>query len=587
MKKLTFTLMTLLFLLANSSFGQAPQSFNYQFIARDASGQALVNQPLEVKISIIKGALAGIIEYSEMHSKITNAFGQVNLSIGTGEILSGSFGNILWETGDLYLKAEISTDQGQIFQNMGSTKLLSVPYAMYADASGLKNLPALSQDEIDTLNAVAGTVVLNTTTDCLNYFTGTAWMSMCGECSPQPTQADAGESQTVIGTQTYLEANTPGFGEGLWEIISGTGGNVAEPTNPSSLFTGTQPGSYTLQWSITTVCGTSSDETNINFINEPPPPSDDLFFMPYVDCLLWPNFDISNVDSTGICLYTCAFIVDNEFDPGANPCWGGYQTLGMDYYQEKVAALRENGGDIIVSFGGANGVELAYAAADEFEARDAYKTVIDAYSLTGIDFDIEGWLVAEPLSRERRSKAMKLLQDEYPGLKISLTLPTMPSGLTTDGLNTVASALNHNVELDCVNLMAMDYGGSGIDMGDAAISAGNALFGQLKVLYQNAGYNLPDSVIWHKVGITPMIGENDVPGEVFYIDDATDLVEWAVDKKIGRLSMWSANRDKECDNPNDPLYSCSHIPQDMFQFSSIFGAVAVNPCNNKTVHEKK
>ena len=78
-----------------------------------------------------------------------------------------------------------------------------------------------------------------------------------------------------------------------------------------------------------------------------------------------------------------------------------------------------------------------------------------------------------------------------------------------------------------------------------------------------------------------MIGENDVPGEIFYLDDATDVAIWASQKKIGLLSMWSANRDNECENPNDPLYSCSRIEQELFGFSNIFGAVANNPCIQK------
>jgi hypothetical protein len=308
-----------------------------------------------------------------------------------------------------------------------------------------------------------------------------------------------------------------------------------------------------------------------------------LTFAPYVDCLLWPNFDISNIALTGICNYTCAFIVDNQFQSGANPCWGGYSTLGTEYYQDKIAALRAQGGDIIMSFGGANGIELAYAASNEFEARDAYKTMIQAYNLTSIDFDIEGFLVAEPLSRHRRSKAMKLLQNEFPYLKISLTLPVMPDGLTNDGKNTVASALSQGVDLDIINIMAMDYGPSGIDMGAAAISAGEALFVQLKSLYQNAGISQPDSIIWSKIGICPMIGENDVQGEIFYLNDALDLANWASQKKIGRLTMWSANRDKACTNPNDPLYSCSRIEQELFEFSSIFSAVSTNSCNSKKI----
>ena len=445
---------------------------------------------------------------------------------------------------------------------------------------GLTNVPSLSQLQIDTLNAVAGTVVLNTSTNCLNYFSGIVWMAVCGTCTPQPSPANAGTNQTVIGTQTVLSANMPLSGTGTWAITSGNGGSIANPSDPHSSFSGSQPGNYTLSWTIANGCGSSSDSVNVAFINQPPEPSGSLTFAPYVDCCLWPNFQIQNVSETGIYLYTCAFIVDNQLETGASPCWGGFSTLGMDYYQGEITALRNTGGDIIMSFGGASGVELAYAAANEFEARNAYKTVIDAYDLTSIDFDIEGFLLAEPQSILRRSKAMKLLQDEYPGLKISLTLSVMPDGLTPDGLNVVQSAISQEVDIFCVNLMAMDYGPSGLDMGDAAISAGEAVFTQLKNIYQNSGANLPDSLIWRKIGITPMIGQNDIPGEIFYLDDASDVAAWAVERKINRLSLWSVNRDKQCGNPGDPLYSCSHITQELYEFSGIFGSVATNQVLN-------
>ncbi|MFZ4523633.1 MAG: chitinase [Bacteroidales bacterium] len=358
-------------------------------------------------------------------------------------------------------------------------------------SQGLNNVPALTQVQIDTLNAVVGTVVLNTSTGCLNYFTGIAWMAVCGTLVPQPAP--------------------------------------------------------------------------------------NLTFAPYVDCCLWPNFQIQNVAATGIYFYSCAFIVDNSSASGANPCWGGFASLGMDYYQTEISTLRSQGGDVIMSFGGASGVELSYAATNEFQARDAYKTVIDSYNLTSIDFDIEGSMVAEPQSILRRSKAMKLLQNEYPMLKISLTLPVMPGGLTSDGLNVIQNALNQGVDIYCVNLMAMDYGQPGVDMGAAAISAGEAVFLQLKNIYLNAGFPLTDSLVWRKIGITPMIGYNDTPGEIFYLDDAADLATWALQKHINRLAMWSVNRDKQCANVGDPLYSCSHITQSLYEFSGIFGGVSVNP----------
>ena len=74
-----------------------------------------------------------------------------------------------------------------------------------------------------------------------------------------------------------------------------------------------------------------------------------------------------------------------------------------------------------------------------------------------------------------------------------------------------------------------------------------------------------------------MIGQNDVAGEVFYLDDAADLKGWAIENQINRLAMWSVNRDRECVSPSDPLYSCSHIPQMPYEFSGIFGAGIPTP----------
>ena len=292
-------------------------------------------------------------------------------------------------------------------------------------------------------------------------------------------------------------------------------------------------------------------------------------FAPYVDCCLWPPYDISKTDSTGICYYTMAFIVDDQFQPGANPCWGGFSVYDTSWYQEQIAGLRARGGDVIVSFGGANGIELAYAATSPEELFDAYQLIVDAYQLNSVDFDIEGMMVADSASIHRRSLAMKMLQETNPDLEISLTLPVMPFGLTIDGVNVVSSAVEQDVDLGVVNIMAMDYGPAG-DMGDWAMEAADNLFLQLQDIYLQAGITLPDSLIWKKVGITPMIGENDIPGEIFYLDDADDVRDYAIAHNIGRVSMWSANRDQECVNPNDPLYICSHIPQLQFEFSQTF-----------------
>ncbi|MBP6977713.1 MAG: proprotein convertase P-domain-containing protein, partial [Lentimicrobiaceae bacterium] len=79
-------------------------------------------------------------------------------------------------------------------------------------------------------------------------------------CTPQPTESDAGPDQVIPGTtETILQGNTPSSGTGLWTIESGSGGTIAEPTNPNSEFQGTEGNVYILAWTITTSCGSSID----------------------------------------------------------------------------------------------------------------------------------------------------------------------------------------------------------------------------------------------------------------------------------------------------------------------------------------
>jgi uncharacterized protein (TIGR02145 family) len=90
-------------------------------------------------------------------------------------------------------------------------------------------------------------------------------------CYPQPTTANAGPDQlNHAGTSTSLQGNTPVNGTGQWSIITGTGGNIASPANPTSTFTGVAGNSYTLRWTITTVCGSSFDNVTISFANNCP-----------------------------------------------------------------------------------------------------------------------------------------------------------------------------------------------------------------------------------------------------------------------------------------------------------------------------
>ncbi|MGK3204660.1 glycosyl hydrolase family 18 protein [Amycolatopsis sp. MEPSY49] len=171
--------------------------------------------------------------------------------------------------------------------------------------------------------------------------------------------------------------------------------------------------------------------------------------------------------------------------------------------------IRNGGGDVKISFGGASGIELAQACSTSAQVAAEYDAVVKAYGLKYADFDIEGAAIADPTTIARRSQALKTLQNNNPGLKISLTLPVLPTGLTADGLNVVKSAKDAGVNLDLVNVMAMDYYQGAGDQGAKAISAAKATQAQLKSLY-----GLSDAAAWKKVGVTPMIGVNDSQNEI-------------------------------------------------------------------------
>lgn len=128
MKKMLFYLCIALF--ATTVSAQVPQAFKYQAVARDLSGNVLVNKTVTFKISIIQGTVTGAIVYNEMHSKTTNAFGLVEMEIGKGSSPSGSFSSINWGADVFFIKVEMDPNGGIAFQTMGNSQLLSVPFAL-------------------------------------------------------------------------------------------------------------------------------------------------------------------------------------------------------------------------------------------------------------------------------------------------------------------------------------------------------------------------------------------------------------------------------------------------------------------------
>jgi len=290
----------------------------------------------------------------------------------------------------------------------------------------------------------------------------------------------------------------------------------------------------------------------------------DPIFAPYVDVCLWPPFSLQDAYAqTGQKYFTLAFVVS---DVTGSPSWGGYYAMEDNWFMDQINYIRGVGGDVILSFGGASGTELALAIDNVADLQAAYQSVIDRYGLKWVDFDIEGWAVAERDSIDRRNKAIQGLQAANPELKVAFCLPVLPQGLTADGLYVLENARDNGVRIDLVNVMAMDYGDSPApdpegQMGRYAIDAAVNTRAQAQTLGIDT-----------RIGITPMIGQNDVPSERFYVSDAVEVLTWAQDPArqpwVGLLSFWSINRDNGGCPGGAAQPQCSGIAQTDFEFTN-------------------
>ena len=144
MKRTGLNLMSLLFTIIMAGAFTAclmaqsvPIGINYQAVARDASGNELINQNIDIRLSIISGSPTGEVEWEEVHFEVTTSqFGLFNIVIGQGICSNGtvtSFEDIPWGDDLHFLKVEIKFDNEYL--TMGTMQFLSVPYALYAQKS--------------------------------------------------------------------------------------------------------------------------------------------------------------------------------------------------------------------------------------------------------------------------------------------------------------------------------------------------------------------------------------------------------------------------------------------------------------------
>lgn len=297
-----------------------------------------------------------------------------------------------------------------------------------------------------------------------------------------------------------------------------------------------------------------------------------VVFSPYADMTINTHWDSQYQDMepadlvkisvlSSVKNFHLAFITDAG---NCNAAWGAQSSYSLNDKWGKHLTDRMQAAGIIntVSFGGASGNDISLACNDA-QLVDIYENTIKTYKPIGLDFDIENGTANVP----KIMSALVKVQNEYPDIKLSFTLPVLPEGLTAEGQGVVVQAQKAGLKYK-VNIMAMDYGPAyNKDMGDYTIQAATSLFNFIKSIYSNK----TAAECWAMIEVTPMIGVNDVASEQFTLANATAVREFAQQYQIGGLSMWSLSRDNPCaDKWASPICSGNNLQSVPYEFSSHF-----------------
>jgi trimeric autotransporter adhesin len=237
MKKL-LTLFTFA-IIANVLFGQAPSSFNYQAVIRDAAGAVKANANASIRIDLLQGSATGSIIYAESFTVTTNAYGLINLQIGKGNVISGSFSSINWGNNSYFIAVSVD---GTL---MGTSQLLSVPYALYAKESGgvksyndLTDKPTISY--ATQANLASGYQALQSNDGGGNN-TAIGYFALRSNTSGSYNLASGARALNLNTTGTY---NT---GVGYYSISDNTTGEKNTSAGALSLYSNTTGSSNTAQ----------------------------------------------------------------------------------------------------------------------------------------------------------------------------------------------------------------------------------------------------------------------------------------------------------------------------------------------------
>ncbi len=285
-----------------------------------------------------------------------------------------------------------------------------------------------------------------------------------------------------------------------------------------------------------------------------------LLASPY-EYLGWgdPQPPASVLQTTGVSALTMAFVLSKG---KCDPEWDGRRPLLGGVDQQAIEAIRAAGGDVVVSFGGWSGKKLGSACKTPVALAAAYQKVIDAYSLSAIDIDIEHGEFTNKKTRQRVVEALLATQRANPGLQISVTMGTAETGPEKNGLSLISDAAAIGFQPAVWTVMPFDFGKPATDMGHASIRAVEGLVAALQ-----SAYGLSSAAAYAHSGISSMNGETDEPSENVSLGDFQTMLAFAAAHHLGRMSFWAVNRDRPCQAKPAPEEECSGIAQTPFAFT--------------------
>jgi hypothetical protein len=234
------TLVAACCLLSALCLAQAPQKFYYQAVARDVNGAPMANANVSFQLTIVQTSPAGTDVYQEIHPVVTSDHGVAGMEVGTGLVVSGDFLTINWGADSYFLRTEFDPNGGFVFQLMGTSELISVPYALHAaSADNVDDADADPLNEIQTLSLVgADLTILGGNTVTLPSGTGGNTLDAAYD------QGGAGAGRIIEVDAGAVELNVSQLnGIGLDATANSTGsvaiaGEVTQPANAFSAIQG-------------------------------------------------------------------------------------------------------------------------------------------------------------------------------------------------------------------------------------------------------------------------------------------------------------------------------------------------------------